>query len=110
MSGTNPSFTRRAASAESVTPSYRRTAAYITELLTVFWVRPLLRRRTPWDSCLAHKASGNHLKGRLERSGRRPSARTHGPAYVCHEKASTWSGAPEQVAARSMEEAVHAAR
>ncbi|WP_328483195.1 hypothetical protein OHS71_34330 [Streptomyces sp. NBC_00377] len=35
-SGTNRSFTRRAASAESVTPSYRRTAAYIPELVTTF--------------------------------------------------------------------------
>lgn len=36
MSGTNPSFTRRATSVESGTPSYRRTAASLAKLLTAF--------------------------------------------------------------------------
>ena len=48
------------------TPSYRRTAAYITKLLTAFWVSSSAGTSYPcrrWRGSL--RASGNHLKGRL---------------------------------------------
>ncbi|GAA1506901.1 hypothetical protein GCM10009730_08230 [Streptomyces albidochromogenes] len=59
MSGTNLSFTRRPASAGSVTPSYRRTAAYMADLLagSGFVLCSYLR-----DTHLARDRPGNHRK------------------------------------------------